>query len=199
MAEHASPTLFTGPAPSPHTRKVGAVGLWLMLASLTMLFLAGMLAYIIIRLRATADTTIHMPPVLWVSTAALLLNDAVFELAWRQVARQRLTRFKQLLVLSAILLIAFVATQTWGLLELLADHWRLIDQGFALYGMVFMLVLLHAMHIVGGLIPFAVVVVKGFAGRYDHEHAQPVRFLAIYWHFLDVVWIAMFGVMLIIG
>jgi len=199
MAEHAPPTLFTGPAPSPHARKVGAVGLWLMLASLTMLFLAGMLAYIIIRLRAPDHVVIHMPPVLWVSTVVLLLNGVVFDIASRQVARQRLARFKQLLVVSAALLIAFIATQAWGLAQLLADHWRFIYEGVALYGMVFVLVLLHAAHIVGGLVPFIVVSVKGFADRYDHEHAQPVRFLAIYWHYLDIVWIAMFSLMLAIG
>ncbi|MEX0652881.1 MAG: cytochrome c oxidase subunit 3 [Phycisphaeraceae bacterium] len=66
-----------------------------------------------------------------------------------------------------------------------------------LFGLVMFLILVHALHVLGGLIPLAVVTVKAHAGRYDHEHHGPVKYLTMYWHFLDGVWIVMFVLFLV--
>lgn len=66
-----------------------------------------------------------------------------------------------------------------------------------LEGLLFVLILLHALHFVAGMIGLTVVTVRGLAGRYDHEYHGGVRLCAVYWRFLDVVWIALFGVFLL--
>jgi cytochrome c oxidase subunit 3 len=60
-------------------------------------------------------------------------------------------------------------------------------------------VLLHAAHVVGGIILLALVARKAFRGGYDHEHHLGVHHAALYWHFLDIVWLVMFGTMLGLG
>lgn len=66
-----------------------------------------------------------------------------------------------------------------------------------LEGLLFVLILLHALHFVAGMIALTVVTRRGLAGRYDHEYHGGVRMCALYWRFLDVVWIALFGTFLI--
>lgn len=66
-----------------------------------------------------------------------------------------------------------------------------------LYGMVFVLILVHALHVVGGLVPMFVVLIRAQAGVYDHENHQAVKHLAWYWHFLDGIWLMMFLALLI--
>ena len=63
----------------------------------------------------------------------------------------------------------------------------------------FVLVLLHALHVLGGMVVLIRVVVRGRNGVYDHEHYQPIRHTAMYWHFLDFVWLVMFFTFLATG
>ena len=63
----------------------------------------------------------------------------------------------------------------------------------------FMLTGLHAAHVVGGLIPLGVVLAKSVRGRYGSGYHPGVRYMAMYWHFLDVVWIVLFAVLVIFG
>jgi cytochrome c oxidase subunit III len=64
-------------------------------------------------------------------------------------------------------------------------------------GLLFLLILLHAVHFVAGMIGLTIVTYRGLAGRYDHEYHAGVRLCAVYWRFLDVVWIALFGAFLL--
>ena len=58
---------------------------------------------------------------------------------------------------------------------------------------------IHALHLFGGILPLAVVTRNAHLGAYDHEAHAPVKYVTMYWHFLDVVWIAMFAVLLVTG
>ena len=62
----------------------------------------------------------------------------------------------------------------------------------SLEGLVFVMVLLHVLHFAGGMIALAIVTWRGLRGRYDHEYHGGLQLCAIYWRFLDVVWIALF-------
>lgn len=66
-----------------------------------------------------------------------------------------------------------------------------------LEGLLFILILLHALHFVAGMAALTVVTRRGLRGRYDHEYHGGVRMCALYWRFLDVVWIALFGTFLL--
>jgi heme/copper-type cytochrome/quinol oxidase subunit 3 len=141
---------------------------------------------------------IHTPPTLWLSTAILLCSSAVVHQAVKAVQRERQERFKAMMLGTFILSLMFVLVQGPALYTLLQQHFKAIeslDKPMPLYGAVFCLIFLHAMHVIGGMIPLAVTTYKAHQGVYDHEHYNPVRYLALYWHFLDVVWIVMFMVM----
>ena len=68
-----------------------------------------------------------------------------------------------------------------------------------LWGLLFFFVLVHAAHVIGGMIYLAVVTIKGHKGYYDHEHFVGVRHAALYWHFLDIVWIFMLSTFVLLG
>ena len=63
--------------------------------------------------------------------------------------------------------------------------------------MVFVLIFVHAVHVVGGLVALGIILVRANAHAYDHEHYAPVANLALYWHFLDGVWVVLFVAFLI--
>jgi cytochrome c oxidase subunit 3/cytochrome o ubiquinol oxidase subunit 3 len=61
------------------------------------------------------------------------------------------------------------------------------------------LVGLHAFHVSVGLIGLLTVLVLALLGKVQQEHARNVDVFAMYWHFVDVVWIVVFTVVYIIG
>ena len=63
--------------------------------------------------------------------------------------------------------------------------------GRGVAGMVVVLAILHALHVLGGIFALGIVAARSSVGLYDHERHWPVDFAAQYWHFLDLVWIAM--------
>lgn len=62
----------------------------------------------------------------------------------------------------------------------------------------FMMTGMHAFHVLTGLIFLAVVWVNGRKGLYDEKH-YPVEAAAVYWHFVDVVWIFFYPALYLIG
>jgi len=62
------------------------------------------------------------------------------------------------------------------------------------YALVMVLILIHALHVIGGMIALGIVSYNGYHNRYDHENYVGVQNCVAYWHFLDIVWIIMFAV-----
>ena len=61
------------------------------------------------------------------------------------------------------------------------------------------LVGLHAFHVVVGLVCLLAVMTFAFLGSVGPEHAGRVDVLALYWHFVDAVWVIVFTVVYVIG
>jgi cytochrome c oxidase subunit 3/cytochrome o ubiquinol oxidase subunit 3 len=61
------------------------------------------------------------------------------------------------------------------------------------------LVGLHASHVVVGLIMMLFTLAFALAGAVRPQHAYRVRTLALYWHFVDAVWVVVFTVVYVVG
>jgi heme/copper-type cytochrome/quinol oxidase subunit 3 len=180
----------------------GTIGMWLFLAALTTLFGATMIGYGVIRLtsdRSPPLHTMHFPPSLWLSTALMLGASWTLHQALVNVRRERQAKVRQYLLASMLLAIGFVLVQTPSLVLLMREHHRKMSGGVFLYGLAFVLILVHALHVVGGLIGLTTTLRHGMQGKYDHENYAGIKHAAMYWHFLDGVWIVMFFGMSILG
>jgi cytochrome c oxidase subunit III len=171
------------------------VGMWLFLAALTMLFGATMLGYFIIRSRAPSmggAGVIRLPRELLLSTACMLLASFSVHHALLSVRRERQNELRRDMALTCVFVVLFLVFQTPAMIELLGQHRRLQAQGLHVYGLIFFLVLVHALHVLGGIVGLAMTTRAAFRGGYDHENYGGIRYTAMYWHFLDVVWIVMY-------
>jgi heme/copper-type cytochrome/quinol oxidase subunit 3 len=169
--------------------------MFLFLASLSMLFAAAMVGYAVIRVaghRSPQAGTLHLPPILWLSTLLVICVSFTMGRAVAAVRRERARSFLFWLTASLVLAIGFLVVQTPAMIGLLIAHRDYRSAGLFLYGFIFVLVLLHALHVLGGMVALVRVRWQARRGVYDHEHYQPVRHTAMYWHFLDVIWILMF-------
>ncbi len=61
------------------------------------------------------------------------------------------------------------------------------------------LVGLHAFHVCVGLIGLLTILLLAVTGRVQQEHTKNVDTFALYWHFVDVVWVVVFSVVYVFG
>lgn len=181
-----------------------ALAMWLFLLSLAVLFAASMLAYIMIRyfsgqdVKPYAGQTYPLPHILWLSTAIVLSASLTISRAVASVKRQRIGQMKVWLWVTFSLAIAFCAVQAPAMLQLFREA-SAGDAGRRLLAFIAVLIFIHAAHVIGGVVYLIVVLVRAYSGMYDHEHYIGVKHAALYWHFLDIVWLVMYGMLLIAG
>lgn len=184
----------------PFPRDAGTLGLLLFLLALAVLFTASVVAYVVVRIQTPNWPPPGIPPLprtLWLSTALILAGSATIHLALTAARRNRQRRAQLGLTLTTLLGFAFLITQTWNWFALAAREMTLTSNLYA--WQFYVLTALHAAHLIGGLIPLAVVTARSYTGRYHALHHEPVKHCAIYWHFLDGVWIVLFTMLVIVG
>jgi cytochrome c oxidase subunit 3 len=97
------------------------------------------------------------------------------------------------LLATLVLGLGFLASQTVCWFSLVARDFTMRTN---LYGFLFYLLTgLHALHVVGGLVPLGLTTVRAFEGRYSAASHEGVAHVALYWHFLDVIWLVLFAVL----
>jgi len=95
-------------------------------------------------------------------------------------------------ILTYVMGAVFVAGQV-------TEYTGLVQEGLTIssnaYGSVFYLATgFHALHVTGGLIAFVFVLARTYMARkFTHEQAVSAIVVSYYWHFVDVVWIALFA------
>jgi cytochrome c oxidase subunit 3 len=79
------------------------------------------------------------------------------------------------------------------------EYAELVHEGLSIssapYGSVFYLATgFHGLHVTGGLIAFLIVMIRiSKARRFGHSQATTAIVVSYYWHFVDIVWIALFS------
>ena len=87
--------------------------------------------------------------------------------------------------------VGFMAIQSDGMKQLLDGLANATSRSESAYGYTFILVFLHAAHVVGGMIGLWITARNAMRNAYDHERSIGLRFCTLYWHFLDLVWVAL--------
>ena len=85
------------------------------------------------------------------------------------------------------------------------EYAELVHEGLtissAAYGSVFYLATgFHGLHVTGGLIAFLIVMIRvSKARRFGHSQATTAIVVSYYWHFVDIVWIALFSAIYLVA
>lgn len=172
---------------------LGAFGMKVFLASLSMLFAATILGYFWTRSRAESWPPPGMPPLpggLWLSTAIILVSSATIQWALGAVRAERQASLRVALLTTSLLGLVFLVCQAVNWTHLLAGGSNMPKN---LYSFLFyFLTGLHAAHVIGGLIPLGWITARAYRGAYTSADHAGVTYCAMYWHFLDVVWVILF-------
>ncbi|HET9217338.1 MAG TPA: heme-copper oxidase subunit III [Terriglobia bacterium] len=169
------------------------IATWVLLTAVIMLFAGLSSAYIV--LRGTPEwQNITVPRIVWGNTLVLFASSLAIEFARHAVRRNHPEGVRQWVVVSGILGFAFLVGQ-------LVAWQQLIKAGVYLATTIhssffYVLTGAHALHLLGGLIGLAYVLQKAFANQLTATNHEPLKAFALYWHFMDVVWIYCFILLL---
>jgi cytochrome c oxidase subunit 3 len=174
------------------------IGMWVALASILMLFVALTSAYIVRGVPALGGgqddwLPIDMPSVLWLNTAVLLASSVTIELARRALKKNEYERFKSWITLTTLLGLAFLGGQLMAWRQLAAQGVFINSHPHSSF--FYLLTSLHGLHLLGGVIALAYVTVAAFRMRIGFKRRAAVQVTAIYWHFMDGLWIYLFGLL----
>jgi cytochrome c oxidase subunit 3/cytochrome o ubiquinol oxidase subunit 3 len=131
-------------------------------------------------------------------TICLLSSSLTIHLAVTSLKRAKVGTFALWWFLTLALGATFLAgtSREW--------HHLIYDEGLtiqtSLFGTTYYsLVGLHAFHVTVGLLAITAVLLFALLGYVREEHAERVDVLALYWHFVDAVWVVVFTVVYVIG
>lgn len=181
--------------PQPAAR----VGLWMFLAVAGSLF-ALLLSVYSMRLgmadmNMAAVRPLPVPPILWVNTALLVLSSAALEWARLAARSAEMNEVRIGLLAGAVFALAFLQGQLVAWQGLRADGYFLAtDQAAAFF---YLISGVHGLHLLGGVAAMARAVARMRNGAGIAQVRLSVGLCATYWHFLLLVWLLFFTMLLL--
>jgi cytochrome c oxidase subunit 3 len=168
---------------------------WLGTLSIVMLF-AGLTSAYVVRKGAGDWYSITLPQVFWVSTAVIIFSSVTLNFALWSFRKNNLRAGTIFVGLTFFLGLTFAWCQWQGWSALVAANIHLTSpkgQSSLISGSyIYLLTALHLAHVAGGIIALLISFIKSLMGRYSATNVHGLRLSAIYWHFLDALWIYLF-------
>jgi cytochrome c oxidase subunit 3 len=168
------------------------------IGSMIMLF-AGLTSALVVRKGEGNWLQFDMPQYFYFSTAVMLLSSLTMNMASSASKNNQHSKIKTMLGLTLTLGLIFIILQVagWG---------QLYDQKVVFAGkesnasgsFMYVLTGLHLAHLVGGIIYLLVVFGGSLKEKYNSNNRLSIQLCAIYWHFLDLLWIYLFLFLLFI-
>lgn len=163
--------------------------MWIGIASIIMLFAGLTSAYIVKRAQAQW-LEIGMPKEFWISTVIILLSSVTIQLAVKAFKENYRKKYRFLITITAILGLLFGVIQYYGFQDLL-------DRGIQIFGegsnpaasFLGIIIGLHFFHVFGGIVALVVTLLRAFRVKVKDYDANKIEVVAIYWHFVDILWI----------
>jgi cytochrome c oxidase subunit III len=177
----------------------GAVGMFSLIAAESAIFVIFLVAYIFYLGRnLTGPTPRDVLDVPILNTVCLLSSSITIHFAVRALRQGKMIAFKVLWFLTLALGAKF-------LIGTGMEWYRLIYQrDFTLTTNLFgttyySLVGLHAFHVIVGLVGLTLVMLLALASKVRPQQSEKVEVFSLYWHFVDVVWVAVFTTVYVVG
>lgn len=172
----------------------GKLGMWVFLASEIMLFGALISAYIVLSMGSPqfGRPPVEMlgKPLATVNTLVLITSSLTMVMALSAIQNGNVRSMLRWLGLTSLLGIGFLCIKAFEYHHKIGEGITITSSLFGSF--YFTLTGLHALHMLGGLIFNTYIATKAYRGGFSAEHHERVEYAALYWHFVDLVWVILF-------
>jgi cytochrome c oxidase subunit 3 len=132
-------------------------------------------------------------PIPTINTIVLLSSGVTCHFASDAIAHDNRRRFFMLQIATIILGLGFEFGQLYEFIAAFSRGLTLTANSFA--SAFFVMTGFHGAHVLGGLILLTIILYRAARGQFSSQHHVGVAAVTLYWHFVDVVWIFLFGIL----
>ncbi len=173
-------------------RKAAKPLMYIGIVSIVMLF-AGLTSAYIVRADNGNWLVFNLPDIAILSTAIIVTSSLTMLWAQRSVKKDNFRGVTAGLAVTLLLGLAFFYTQVEGWRQLTAQGIYFVGKYSNASGsFLYLIALVHLAHMIGGLIALSVSLVKSILKKYSSQDYLGLELTAIYWHFLDLLWVYLF-------
>ena len=167
--------------------------LWFAMMSMTMMFAGLTSAFVVSKSREDWMKDFHMPIAFFFSTVTIILCSVTFHLAKNAIQKDNRKATTNFLLLTLALGILFVILQFIGFNQV-------VQSGYYFTGaesnitttFLYVVTVVHLAHLFGGLISLLIIIYNHFKQKYNASQTLGIELGAMYWHFLDFLWVYLF-------
>jgi len=173
-------------------RKAAKPLMWIGIVSIIMLF-AGLTSAYVVRAQNGNWLVFQLPSILIISTCLIITSSLTMFSAQLAIKKNNYKLTTYSLLLTLILGLLFFYTQYQGWKQLTAQGIYFAGKYSNASGsFLFIIAFLHLAHMLGGIIALSVSLTKSMLKKYSSSDYLGIELTAIYWHFLDILWVYLF-------
>ena len=166
----------------------GTVAVWMLIFTEASLFVAMFSAYFMLGNNKSRWEVDKPPKLIYalILLAILVASSIVIQWGEMEVKKRNYLKARIIMAVTFVMGLGFLALQSFEYL----DHWKSLSLQSDPYGSIFYTITtFHAAHVVVGLLIMGFVLVLPHNSDSPDSPYRPYHIAALYWHFVDVVWV----------
>lgn len=163
------------------------------MVSMTMMFAGLTSAFVVSKSRADWLKDFQLPPAFYYSTVAIIACSVTFHLAKKAIKKNDQSKTTIFLLITLVLGILFVILQFVGFGQIVENGYYFTGSGSSITTtFLYVVTVVHMIHLAGGVISLLIIIYNHFKQKYNSSQTLGIELGAMYWHFLDLLWVYLF-------
>jgi len=163
------------------------------MVSMIMMFAGLTSAFVVSKSRTDWLKDFQLPTAFFYSTAVIIACSLTFHLAKKSIQKDNRSATTSYLLATLALGIVFVIFQFMGFGEIVASGYYFTGSESSITTtFLYVITMVHLAHLAGGIISLLIIIYNHFKQKYNSTQTLGIELGAMYWHFLDLLWVYLF-------
>lgn len=163
------------------------------MVSMFMMFAGLTSAFIVSKSRVDWLKDFKLPTAFYISTVLIVACSVTFHLAKKAIQKDDRSQTTLMLLATLALGVSFVVSQFEGFGQIIESGYYMTGQGSSItVTFLYIIAFMHLLHLAGGLISLLIIIYNHFKQKYNSTQTLGIELGAMYWHFLDLLWVLLF-------
>lgn len=161
--------------------------------SIFMIFAGLTSAFVVSKQRPDWISNLVLPNSFSISTTLIVVSSLTYFLAKKAMKKGEYKQTMSFLILTLALGLGFVYFQYQGFFDLF--NMGLVPtgpSGKVTVSFLYAFVIMHVLHLFGGIFWLGIVIYNHFKQKYNPSQMLGIELNAMYWHFMDFIWVYLF-------
>ena len=163
------------------------------MVSMTMMFGGLTSAFVVSKSRVDWLKDFQLPSAFYFSTVAIIGCSLTFYLAKKAIMKNNRSKTTVFLLSTLFLGLLFVVLQFVGFSQIVDAGYYFTGSGSSITStFLYVVTIVHLIHLAGGVIALLIIIYNHFKQKYNSSQTLGIELGAMYWHFLDLLWVYLF-------